>query len=107
MGGRMTSIAQAESALPDVRGIVFFGFPLHRPGDPSDARADHLRDVEVPMLFVQGTRDRLAEMGRIEPIVRNLGRGSRIFVVEDGDPGFNVLKRTGKSPPGVTFSVWT
>ena len=60
MGGRMTSSAQAVSSLAGVRGLVFFGFPLHRPGDASDARADHLRDVAVPMLFVQGTRDRLA-----------------------------------------------
>ncbi len=66
MGGRMTSTAQAESSLPGVRGLVFLGFPLHRPGDASNARADHLRDIDVPMLFVQGTRDRLAEMDRME-----------------------------------------
>ncbi len=96
MGGRMTSIAQAESSLPGVRGIVFFGFPLHRPGDPSDARADHLRDVGVPMLFVQGTRDRLAEMSRIESVVDGLGHRAQLYVVKDGDHGFDVLKRTGK-----------
>ncbi|MHC4410688.1 MAG: alpha/beta hydrolase family protein, partial [Planctomycetota bacterium] len=62
MGGRMTSSAQAESSLAGIRGLVFLGFPLHRPGDPSNARSDHLKDVDVPMLFVQGTRDRLAEM---------------------------------------------
>ncbi len=97
MGGRMTSSAQAEGTLPGVNGVVFFGFPLHRPGDPSDARADHLRDVEVPMLFLQGTRDRLAEIGRIESVVGKLGERAAIHVVEDGDHGFNVLKRTGKS----------
>jgi predicted alpha/beta-hydrolase family hydrolase len=97
MGGRMTSSAQAESSLPGVRGLVFFGFPLHRPGDPSDARADHLSDVEVPMLFVQGTRDRLAEMDRMEAVVRTLGDRAMISIVHDGDHGFDVLKRTGKS----------
>jgi predicted alpha/beta-hydrolase family hydrolase len=97
MGGRMTSSAQAESSLPSVNGVVFFGFPLHRPGDPSNARADHLRDVELPMLFIQGTRDRLAEIGRIESVVGDLGERAAIHVVEDGDHGFDVLKRTGKS----------
>jgi hypothetical protein len=97
MGGRMTSAAQAESSLPGVRGIVFFGFPLHRPGDPSDARADHLCDVEIPMLFIQGTRDRLAEIGRIESVVGKLGERAAIHVVEDGDHGFDVLKRRRKS----------
>lgn len=97
MGGRMTSTAQAETALPGVRGIVFFGFPLHRPGDASDARAAHLREVEVPMLFVQGTRDRLAELVRIERVVRDLGRNARLHAVVDADHGFDVLKRTGRS----------
>jgi predicted alpha/beta-hydrolase family hydrolase len=97
MGGRMTSMAQAESSLPGVHGIVFFGFPLHAPGDQSDARADHLRDVIVPMLFVQGTRDRLAEMSRIESVIGELGGPASLHVIEDGDHGFDVLKRTGKS----------
>lgn len=97
MGGRMTSSAQAESSLPGVKGIAFFGFPLHRPGDPSDARADHLQDVNVPMLFMQGTRDRLAEIGRIESVVGKLGERAAIHAVEDGDHGFDVLKRTGRS----------
>ena len=97
MGGRMTSTAQAEGSLPGVSGIVFLGFPLHRPGDPSNARADHLRDVEVPMLFVQGTRDRLAEMERIGTVAEALGDRAVISVVQDGDHGFDVLKRTGKS----------
>ena len=101
MGGRMTSSAQAESSLPGVNGVVFFGFPLHRPGDPSNARADHLRDVELPMLFIQGTRDRLAEIGRIESVVGDLGERAAIHVVEDGDHGFDVLKRTGKSDDDV------
>lgn len=97
MGGRMTSKAQAESSLAGVRGLVFLGFPLHRPGDPSDARADHLRDIDVPMLFVQGTRDRLAEMDRMAVVVRALGERAEMSVVLDADHGFDVLKRTGKS----------
>ncbi|NNK48121.1 MAG: alpha/beta hydrolase [Gemmatimonadetes bacterium] len=97
MGGRMTSTAQAESSLPSVRGLVFFGFPLHRPGDPSNARADHLADVDVPMLFVQGTRDRLAELDRVETVVATLGNRATVSVVRDGDHGFDVLKRTGRS----------
>ena len=97
MGGRMTSTAQAESSLPGVRGLVFFGFPLHRPGDASDARAEHLADVDVPMLFVQGTRDRLAEMDRIVAVVESLGDRAELRVVQDADHSFDVLKRTGRS----------
>lgn len=97
MGGRMTSIAQAEDPLPGVAGMVFFGFPLHRPGDLSDSRADHLQSIRVPMLFVQGTRDRLAEIDRIKSVVHRLGGRAAIRVIEDADHGFDVLKRTGLS----------
>jgi len=101
MGGRMTSSAQAESALAGIRGLVFLGFPLHRPGNPSNARANHLSDVDVPMLFVQGTRDRLADMERMEAVVETLGDRATIHVVQDADHGFDVLKRTRKSPEQV------
>jgi uncharacterized protein len=101
MGGRMTSTAQAERSLPGVRGLVFFGFPLHRPGDPSDARGNHLREVDLPMLFVQGTRDRLAESDRIAAVVAALKGGASIHVVEDADHGFDVPKRAGRSPEDV------
>jgi predicted alpha/beta-hydrolase family hydrolase len=97
MGGRMTSSAQAESSLAGIRGLVFLGFPLHLPGDPSNARSDHLNDVDVPMLFVQGTRDRLAEMDRMAAVVESLGDRAELRVVQDADHGFDVLKRTGKS----------
>lgn len=97
MGGRMTSTTQAESSLPGVRGLVFFGFPLHRPGEASDARADHLAEIDLPLLFLQGTRDRLAELERIRRVVERSPDRSTLFVVEDGDHGFDVLKRTGKS----------
>lgn len=101
MGGRMTSTAQSEGALPGVRGLVFFGFPLHRPNDPSDARADHLRGIDLPMLFVQGTRDRLAGMDRMKRVVSALGNRARLHIVVDADHGFDVLKRTGRSAADV------
>jgi predicted alpha/beta-hydrolase family hydrolase len=97
MGGRMTSIAAAEAPLPGVLGLVFLGFPLHRPGDPSDARADHLAGVRLPMLFLQGTRDRLAELDRIERVVRELGDRATLDVIDDADHGFDVPKRAGVS----------
>jgi predicted alpha/beta-hydrolase family hydrolase len=97
MGGRMTSITQAESSLPGVKGLVFFGFPLHRPGDDSDARADHLAEIDVPLLFLQGTRDRLAELARMKAVISRAPERISLYVVEDGDHGFDVLKRTGRS----------
>jgi predicted alpha/beta-hydrolase family hydrolase len=105
MGGRMTSIAHAEAPLPGVRGIVFLGFPLHRPGDPSDRRADHLFHVNIPMLFVQGTRDRLARVDRLRAIVLRLDGRASLHVVEDGDHGFDVLKRTGRSTSEVYMDM--
>jgi uncharacterized protein len=102
MGGRMTSRAQAVAALPGVRGLVLVGFPLHRPGDASDERAEHLAGVTVPMLFLQGTRDQLAELSRMKRVVGRLGRGggggggggrARMHVVEGADHGFAVRGR--------------
>jgi len=97
MGGRMTSLAAAEDPLPGVRGLVFLGFPLHRPNDPSDARADHLPDLDLPMLFLQGTRDRLAELERIRRVCRGLGQKASLHVVEGADHGFEVTKRSGRT----------
>jgi predicted alpha/beta-hydrolase family hydrolase len=97
MGGRMTSTAAAESPLPSVRGLLFMGFPLHRPGEDSDARADHLAAVRLPMLFLQGTRDRLAEIDRIDRVCAGLGPRATLHVVEGADHGFSVLKRSGRS----------
>lgn len=113
LGGRMTSTAQAEVPLTGVRGIVFFGFPLHRPGDPSDARADHLRRIDLPLLFLQGTRDRLAELDRMRRAVARLGALARLELVTDADHGFDVLKRTGMTPGEVyagmaqSVALWT
>jgi predicted alpha/beta-hydrolase family hydrolase len=97
MGGRMTSLAAAEDPLPGVRGLIFLGFPLHRPSDPSDARADHLVDLDLPMLFLQGTRDRLAELARIRRVCRELGERASLHVVEGADHGFGVTKRSGRT----------
>jgi predicted alpha/beta-hydrolase family hydrolase len=97
MGGRMTSTAAAEQTLAGVQGIVFHGFPLHRPGDKSDARADHLADVALPMLFLQGTRDLLAELGRVRRVCERLGPRATLRVVEGADHGFSVLKRSGRT----------
>jgi predicted alpha/beta-hydrolase family hydrolase len=96
MGGRMTSLAMSEHALPRVDGLVFFGFPLHPAGAPGTARADHLRSVQVPMLFLQGTRDSLAGLDLLRPIVESLGTQARLHVVDGADHGFHVLKRSGR-----------
>jgi hypothetical protein len=97
MGGRMTSLAAAAASLPGVRGIVFFGFPLHAAGRPATERGDHLRGVSVPMLFVQGTRDRLADLALMRPLCDDLGAHAELHVVEGGDHSFHVPKRAGRS----------
>ncbi|MGD8496417.1 MAG: hypothetical protein PVF05_09530 [Gemmatimonadales bacterium] len=97
MGGRMTSMAAAEEPLPGVRGLVLFGFPLHPAGRPETKRADHLERVGLPMLFLQGTRDRLADLELLRPVVARLEPAATLRVVEDADHGFHVLKRTGRT----------
>lgn len=95
-GGRMTSQAQAKSALPGVRGLAFLGFPLHPAGRPSDERAAHLFDVQLPMLFLQGTRDALAELSLLRPLVDRLGKRATLTLFEDADHSFHVPVRTGR-----------
>ena len=97
MGGRMTSLAAAEAPLPGVEAIVFLGFPLHPAGKPSTDRAAHLNEVTAPMLFLQGTRDKLADLPLLEPITRKLGRRATLHVVEGADHSFHLLKRSGRS----------
>ena len=94
-GGRMTSQAQAESAMVGVRGVAFLGFPLHMAGRPSDARAKHLFDVHVPMLFLQGGRDKLADLALIKVLVERLGCHTTLKVFADADHSFHVPARTG------------
>jgi hypothetical protein len=100
-GGRMTSQAQAESPLPHVRGLVFLGFPLHPPGKPSRERARHLFDVKIPMLFLQGTRDKLAELQLLEPLGTELGSGATLRMFEDADHSFHVPVRSGRKDSDV------
>jgi predicted alpha/beta-hydrolase family hydrolase len=104
-GGRMTSQAQAESLLPGVRGLVFLGFPLHPAGKPSDERAAHLADVAVPMLFLQGTRDDLADLALLRPLVKRLGSRATLRLFEDADHSFHVPARTGRKDAQVLDEV--
>src|SRR4029077_11555815 len=97
MGGRMTSQAVAQRPLDGVQGLVFFGFPLHPPKRPSTKRADHLAKVTVPILFLQGTRDDLADLDLLRPVCAKLGRLATLSVVEAADHSFHVLKRSGTS----------
>src|SRR5947209_5261749 len=96
-GGRMTSTAQAEQPLPGVRGLVFLGFPLHPPGRPGDSRAEHLERVQIPMLFLQGTRDEFADLKLLRPVVKRLGERATLHLVEGGDHSFKVLKSAGRT----------
>ena len=97
----MTSQAQAASPLPGVRGLVFVGFPLHPPGKPADERGAHLFDVQVPMLFLQGTRDEFAELSLLQDLVRKLGARASLKLFDDADHSFHVPARTGKKDPQI------
>jgi len=111
-GGRMTSQAQAVIPLEGVRGLVFLGFPLHPAGKPSSDRAEHLSDVRVPMLFVQGSRDNLAELRLLEPVVESLGPLASLHLVREADHSFHVLARSGRNDREVmeeildAFAAW-
>ena len=94
-GGRMTSQAQALQPLPGVRGLVFVGFPLHPAGKPSDARAQHLFEVDCPLLFLQGTRDDLAALELLRPLVQRLGARATLALFHDADHSFHVRARSG------------
>jgi uncharacterized protein len=112
-GGRMTSQAQAKTPLAGVVGLAFFGFPLHAAGKPSVDRADHLADVQVPMLFLQGGNDKLAELSLLRPVVEGLGARARLHVVEGADHSFHVPVRSGRSDGEVmeeildAFAAWS
>lgn len=97
MGGRMTSTAAAQAPLRGVAALVFFGFPLHAAGRPSVKRGDHLAGVGLPMLFLQGTRDRLAELDLLRPVLDGLEPAPTLHVVDGADHGFHVLKRSGRT----------
>ena len=104
-GGRMTSQAQAEAPLPHVRGLVFLGFPLHQAGKPSDDRALHLGRVQVPMLFLQGTRDALADMRLLAATVERLGQTATLVSIEGADHSFHIPARSGRTDAQVLDQV--
>jgi predicted alpha/beta-hydrolase family hydrolase len=104
-GGRMTSQAQAIAPLSGVRGLVFLGFPLHPAGKPSTERAAHLTDVKIPMLFLQGTRDELADLSLLEPVTRGLGGHASLHVVKEGDHSLHVPARSGRKNPEIMAEV--
>ena len=104
-GGRMTSQAQAASPLPGVRGLAFLGFPLHAAGKPSDDRARHLFDVEVPMLFLQGTRDQLADFALMQALSKKLGSRAALAPFEDADHSFHVPARSGRKDAEVRAAM--
>lgn len=97
MGGRMTSQAAAENLLGPVRGLIFFGFPLHPPNRPSTKRADHLAKVGIPMLFLQGSRDTLADLTLLRPICEKLGSRATLHIIPEADHSFHVLKKSDKT----------
>jgi predicted alpha/beta-hydrolase family hydrolase len=104
-GGRMTSQAQALSPLPNVRGLVFFAFPLHPAGKPSDERAKHLDDVAIPMLFLQGAHDALATLDLLRPVVKRLGKRATLALFDDADHSFHVPAKTGRKDADVLAEI--
>jgi uncharacterized protein len=111
-GGRMTSQAQAKAPLEGVQGLAFLGFPLHPQGQPSTERAAHLSEVQLPMLFLQGTNDGLAELDLLKPVVASLGRRATLHLLEGADHSFHVPKRSGSTDGEVmdealdAFATW-
>jgi predicted alpha/beta-hydrolase family hydrolase len=101
MGGRMTSQAAAEGKITGVLGLVFFGFPLHPPKRPATKRGDHLGDVRMPMLFLQGTRDDLADLSLLKPIVAKLGSLATLQIIDGADHSFHVLKKLGTTDAAI------
>ncbi|RZL33300.1 MAG: alpha/beta hydrolase [Rubrivivax sp.] len=104
-GGRMTSQAQAAAAMPGVRGLAFVGFPLHPAGKPGIERAAHLADVKVPMLFLQGTRDELAELPLLQGVVQSLGKRATLHLEDDADHAFHVRARSGRTDAQVVQAL--
>jgi len=112
MGGRMSSQAVAQQALPGIRGLVFFGFPLHPPGRPGTQRADHLSNVTVPMLFLQGTRDEFADLTLLRPICAKQDSRATLHIIDEANHSFHVPKKSGRSDSDIlrdlaqTVAAW-
>ena len=100
-GGRMTSQAQAKDPLPRVRGLLFLAFPLHPAGQPGVDRAAHLEEIGIPMLFIQGTRDELASLNLLQPLLGRLGKHADLHLLQDADHSFHVPARSGRTDAGV------
>ena len=105
MGGRMTSLAAAEQPLDGVRGLLFFGFPLHAAGRPGAERGEHLTEIKLPMLFLQGSRDALADLKLLKPLCARIGKRAELYVAEGGDHSFHMLKSAGRSDDDVLDGV--
>ena len=105
MGGRMTSLALAKAPMDKLHGLIFFGFPLHAPGAPSAERGKHVADVQVPMLFIQGSRDALADLKLLKPLCAQLDGRAELFVVEGGDHSLHMAKRSGHTDSEVLDEV--
>jgi uncharacterized protein len=105
MGGRMTSLTLAKAPMDKLHGLIFFGFPLHAPGAPSAERGKHLADVQVPMLFIQGSRDALADLKLLKPLCAQLDGRAELFVVEGGDHSLHMAKRSGRTDSEVLDEV--
>ena len=112
-GGRMTTTAQSEEPLADVAGLILFSFPLHLPGRPDTKRAEHLYNIKVPMLFLSGTRDDLATLDLLQPVIKDLGQRATLHLIDTANHSYKVLKRQRTSPDDVftemsrAVSVWT
>jgi predicted alpha/beta-hydrolase family hydrolase len=104
-GGRMSSQAQSAESLPGVRGLIFLGFPLHPPGQPSNERAKHLFDIRIPMLFLQGSRDEFADLSLLEPLCKQLGDIAKLKLFQDANHSFHVPARTGRKDADVLKEV--
>lgn len=104
-GGRMTSQAQAAQPLPNVHALIFLGFPLHAAGRPSHDRAAHLSDIRIPMLFLQGTRDALADLTELNPVIASLGKRATLKLIADADHSFHVPAKTGRKDSEVVSDM--
>ncbi len=100
-GGRMTTTAQSEKPLDDVEGLVLFSFPLHLPGRPDTKRAEHLADINIPMLFLSGTRDELATLDLLEPTIKRLGKHAKLQLIDTANHSYKILKRSRSSDEDV------
>lgn len=99
--GRMTSTAQSEGPIEGVKGLVFFAFPLHPASEPTTKRADHITNIDIPMLFLSGTRDALGELVLLEPVVKSLGKNATLHLLDTADHSFKILKRTRQTSENV------